>query len=76
MMRWKVYESSMIPSNVEVVGEFCFGSCHSLCEVGSFESSVKLKEIHIKGFKFNLEVYQGENVEDGEPVSCMILQSL
>jgi hypothetical protein len=44
-----VIKSIGIPSNAEVIGEFCFSGCNSLCGV-TFEAGSKLKEIGRSAF--------------------------
>jgi hypothetical protein len=49
-----VIKSIRIPRNIEVIPEFCFSRCESLCEI-TFESSSKLKEIHKNAFNERLD---------------------
>jgi hypothetical protein len=47
-------KSIVIPNNIEVIGDWCFSNCSSICEV-TFESDSKLKEIHENAFSDHLQ---------------------
>jgi hypothetical protein len=67
-------QSIEIPSNIEMIGDWCFSDCKSLCEI-TFESISKLKEIGKNAFSNRLEcvkVPAGFTVEYHWPDDCRI----